>query len=209
MASSLHNILEFKIGTTDDLPFIYESFKNNFPTEERKSFKHLEGLINSGVYKLFFITNKKNKDLVGFAFIFTIEKEKMLWLDFISITDNYKNKGYGSILFNKIIEFFGCNNYGILLEIEIPDELEENTVRRLKFYNRLGCINTNQKYYLPTPTSKLQMVLMYKPISEDKIIPKDKLKNVIISVNKNIHKDILHANETLNSFIDEISDVNL
>lgn len=203
----LKNNLTFNIGTIKDLDLVYNLFETSFPPEERISLEQLTKLMKSNKYKLILATQKTNKDLVGFAFVYISENTQMLWLDFIAIGNNYQNRGYGNILFNQILALLGEGYKGLFLEIEIPDFIDTNKSKRLSFYEKLGCKVLNNTYFLPTPDNKLEMILMYKPINLEPYISKEIIQNTIISAHKTIHNDKPHLDKTLNLFINDITDL--
>lgn len=205
----LYKDVEISLGDVTDLDLVYPSLVESFPPCERKSYEYIKDLMIEIDYKLVIAKHKIDKQLIGFAFLFIEESEKMLWLDFIAIEEKFQSLGYGSILFKGIIELLGSDKKGMFLEIEKPDDINLNRSKRVVFYNRLGCITLDCLYYLPTPIieSPLEMLLLYKPISKDKIIPSDVVKKVIIAEHKNVHKDITLGDEILSLFIDGVGDI--
>ncbi|MCH4890663.1 GNAT family N-acetyltransferase [Acidaminobacter sp. JC074] len=196
------NILE---GSINDLKMLYANFERDFPQNERKSIEHLEMLMLKNKYKLLLAKHKIFEEIVGYALVFDGSDSNALWLDYMAIEDKYQDAGYGTLLFNKIIDKEGQNKLGMFMEVEI-DEGKAEQKRRIKFYERLGAKKLNLTYNLPTPEGQLPMNLFYKPINNNQLLPGDVTKKIISESFNYIHTDIHHRDNVFKTFIHTISD---
>lgn len=200
------NDIEIINGNISDLKSLYSNFEKAFPKDERKSNAHLEMLMSKNHYRLLLAKHKLFDEIIGYALIYTLEDPKMLWLDYMATEEKYQNAGYGTLLFNKIIECEGTGKSGIFIEVEIPDEKDHNKERRIKFYERLGAKRLGNKYKLPTNEGGLEMFLYYKPITNDSLLPSDIIKKSIGSAYNYIHTDVCSRDEIMRTFIATVKD---
>lgn len=179
------NEIEISEGSIEK---IYESYIKEFPENERKDINHLKELMNRKSYKLIVANHIIFKEIIGYAFVYEIEKYNVLWLDYIAIEEKFQNSGYGTLLFNKIKAIIGINKIGMFMEIEIPEnELQR---KRERFYERLNAKKLDIHYQLPTADGNLDMNLFYLSITNDSTLSGEIIKNSILNVYKNIHSDI-------------------
>ena len=66
----------------------------------------------------------------------------------------------------------------------------EQSVRRQKFYEKLGCKNTGIKYFFPNKYKELEMDLLYLGISTDAPPDKEYINKAISKVHKSLHNSI-------------------
>jgi GNAT superfamily N-acetyltransferase len=204
------NDIDVVYGDTNDLNCLYLNFERDFPQNERKELEHLEMLMFKGKYKLLLAKHKVSEAVIGYALIFKLEKTNQLWLDYIAIEERYQNFGYGTLLFNKIIDLESENITGMFIEIEYPDENDKdykNQLKRVKFYDRLGAKKLDFNYILPTNDGGLPIGLYYKPIGNINVLTKEKIKETIFSSFNYIHTDIDSRDSIFKEFVSEIDDV--
>lgn len=204
------NDIEITSGTIEDFNEIYPRFKNDFASDESKEAAHMEMLMKNGKYKLLLARHKVFNDIVGYAFVYEIEKLRILWLDYMAIDPRFQNAGYGTLLYNKISELNRNGNIGMFLEVEIPDSVNEayrdEQQRRIMFYERLGAKRLNVDYKLPTQKGGFPMYLYFSPDPSVKILPKEQIKESIESAFGYIHSDIDKKEDVLNSVLNSVSD---
>lgn len=113
---------------------IYDRYTKLFTKEEQRDWNTITVAYRNGIEKFYGIYDDNN--LVGF---FALERIKNYpyYLDYFAIFDEHQSKGYGSksikILLENIIK-----DDGLLGEIEKVDDNDSSTVRRWKFYEKLG-----------------------------------------------------------------------
>ncbi len=190
---------------------IYPRFEADFPAEERVELKHLKRLITNGDYELLLADHKTFKNMtLGYAFVYHVSECPVLWLDYMAIDKKYQNAGYGSKLFNRILEL-NKNALGMFMEVEIPNSADEqelcNQKRRIAFYERQGAVRLNLDYIFPSQSGGVPMYLFFKPAPSCHRLDKKQIAKSINSAFKFIHSDVPNANQILESFIDTIEDV--
>ncbi|QUH24770.1 GNAT family N-acetyltransferase [Serpentinicella alkaliphila] len=193
-------------GTIEDLNNLYKSYCSDFPENERKSFEYLKTLMETGKYRLLLIKNYGESERIGYAFIYTIEHERTLWLDFFAIEKRFRSKGLGSLIMDQIISYFGSAYQGMFIEAEIPNGLDSNQERRLEFYKRKGAQILSLEYELPTLEGGFPMYLMY--LSENKNLQRETIERSIKSVFDVIHSNIMDRDKLYKKVIGTIKITN-
>ncbi|MCM1988196.1 GNAT family N-acetyltransferase [Oceanirhabdus seepicola] len=196
-------------GSIRDLEVIYDRFEKDFPPDERKDRKQIESLMLKNKYKLIIAKHSILSEVLGYAFIYETENLGLIWIDYIAINPKFQSKGYGSLLFNKVME--RSNDVkGIIVEVERADHenlhIREKQKRRIDFYKRLGARRLNIAYHLPTKDGSIPLDLYFIPKQGINYLPKDVIQNKIRSVFEFIHGDVEHRNIVLNGFINDIDD---
>lgn len=153
-------------GTLNDLKTIYPILENEFLAEELKSEAQVNQLLKSGGYKALLL--KSGSELIGFACLLEIKTTKMMWIDYIVICKQHRNKGVGTIFMRLILDR-AKSSKGIFLEIEIPDSESEATrneqLNRIKFYKKFGATLMLDQYLLPHEEGAFSMWLYWIPCS--------------------------------------------
>ena len=106
---------------------------------------------------------KEDQDGQVLAFMAVWELNNFNFVEHLAVHPNSRGTGIGT----KIIkEYLNVSKKPVVLEIEVPNNKYENTVRRKKFYEKLGFkLNDNEYYQLPLKKGglKLEMKLMSYP----------------------------------------------
>jgi hypothetical protein len=134
---------------------------------------------------------------------------RILWLDYMAIDTNFQNAGYGTLLFNKILEFKKNEVIGVFFEVEIPGKEgieKEDQLRRIKFYERMGSKRLGFDYQFPTINGGFPMYLYFKQLSSIPVLPKEQIKEVVSSAYEFIHSDVPQKDAILNSFLCHVQD---
>lgn len=123
--------------TRSEIPMVKKLYEQSFPDNERKPFRMLLMHWKKGKSDLLVIREENNDSLIGFAF-FMKNKEDILF-DYLAMSPECRNKGYGSEAIKLIKErYCGKRIFG---EVEFPDEKFDNNperIRRMNFYLRNG-----------------------------------------------------------------------
>jgi ribosomal protein S18 acetylase RimI-like enzyme len=190
--------IEIVDGGLDELKYVYPLFTKDFPIQEQKTYYQLESLISMGKYKLLVAKYRSNHEMVGYAFIYDLEQANAIWLDYLAITEQSRNKGYGAILLNLLAQY-KPDGLGLLFEVEIPVEGENknNQLRRVNFYERLGAKKLDVRYEFPTNIGGFPMYLYFKPSSTLQILPKKLIKEAIMEAFENIHTNVKNKQQIL------------
>ncbi len=186
-------------GGLSDVIRLYDSIIEEFPEGERKAIDVFIRLFETGDYKLLIALSETGIE-VGYAFLYTIRKLSMLWLDFIVIHPVFQGRGYGSKFFEKMSSFYD-SYIGMILEVEIPEEANENQMRRISFYEYAGAVRLNLKYYLPNEFGGLEMYLYYKSTGINAFPDAKVVITAIESAYDFIHSDIRDKEQWLRQTI--------
>lgn len=156
---------------------IFNLMQSSFPENEYRTYENQKKLLEKKEYE---IITKKNENGKTVAFLSLWSVPKFNFIEHLAVSPECRGGGVGSKMMKELI-----NNASkpIILEIEIP--CDEISIKRLKFYERLG-FKLNEYEYHQLPLRKnakpLQMNLMSYP---------EKLsKEQFESVKKYIHEKI-------------------
>jgi GNAT superfamily N-acetyltransferase len=193
----------------NELKDVYQQFINDFAIVELKNYEQLELLISRKNYKLLLAKDRNINEIVGYAFIYELKQLNVIWLDYIAVIKKYRNNGYGTALFNKIIHY-NEDGLGVFIEVEIPEEglIKENQLRRIKFYERLGAKKLHLSYLFPTSNGGFPMFLYFRPASNIRKLPKNLIQEAITDVFENIHTDVKNREHIIRKFFSTIEDEN-
>ncbi|MFH5881190.1 GNAT family N-acetyltransferase [Liberiplasma polymorphum] len=204
------NDIEMIVGTVNDLADVYKSMLNNFPKHELKSQSHIEVLMHRNNYRLLLARHKVFNQIIGFAFVYENQNHDFVWLDYMAIDPLYQNAGYGTLLFNKLLNMIEEKHYGIYLEVEIPNEEDQKYIQqlsRIRFYKRLGVNILSDQYVFPNNLGGEPMYLCFKPLGNLNNLPKDQIKKAVMETFDFIHGDVEMRHEHFKRFMPAISDV--
>ncbi len=190
-------MIRYDNGDLEALEQIYDVYCDAFPEEERKSIEHLKALLSRGQYRLILMLNQnelhqEDEIIVGFAFLYVSDVNQFSWLDYIVINPKIQSKGYGSKLLLYLKETYKL----LIFEVEIPDGLDSNRERRIKYYEKLDAIRLNWEYYLPTPTGGLKMFLY--ALEDETSYPDDIIRANMREALHYIHTDLSQLDEIIN-----------
>ncbi len=130
---------------------IYDKYITLFTEEEQRDWNTIKVAYKNGIEDFYAIYD--DELLVGF---FALERIKNYpyYLDYFAIFDEYQSKGYGSKSIKILLEEVIKDN-GLLGEIEKVDEIDLNTLRRWKFYDKLGFKKFDNLFYFNGTTFEL------------------------------------------------------
>ena len=136
------NVLEITIEEFEQ--DIYDKFITLFPKDEIRKWDSIRILYKRGIEKFYKIMIDNNT--IGF---FLLEKinNYPYYLDYFAIYNEYQSKGYGSLSINKLLKDV-VKDKGLIGEIEKLNEENPITIRRFKFYEKLGFKLIDSEYYL-------------------------------------------------------------
>lgn len=159
---------------------VYRDMCVQFPPEEMKPIDVFEKLLTNPDYKVLQFYDEG----VPVGYMLCLIKD-FIWVDYFAVYSQYHSQGYGSRILEFLFEKYSYLN-GVYFEVEREDVQNPCTSRRLKFYARLGCINTGFNYYFPNSVKLLKMELLYKPLKAQKPA------NSVISADIRKVFDVLH-----------------
>lgn len=170
-----------------------------FPSNERQSDTEILQRLNEGKYKALFAINDQNK-LLGFALLFDLKYENWCFVDYLAISEEYRNQGLGGLLVTEIKQMIEKNNAQLILEAENPNfGIDRITkLKRIDFYMKNGFkVIKNFDYLMPSLDNTLptQMLLLCYNSSKSAI----KMKQVFALIEA-IYINIYHRNESYPTF---------
>ena len=119
-----------QIETKDEQKKALKLYKSAFPKEEQKPWKFLLKKQKEGLYNLFIAVDEES-NFYGLAF--TVKNKDIVLLDFLAISEEFRNQGIGS----KILKQLQDNkkeNEKLVLEIE--DTSSTTAINLLQRINR-------------------------------------------------------------------------
>lgn len=161
----------------DIIEITIDEFKNNiyykyvklFPENEQREWVKIEETYKKGIEKFYKIVLKN--EIIGFFMLEKLNNNYPFYLDYFAIFKEFQNQGYVSNAIVKLINKIGCNN-GLIGEIEKESMENPITIKRFKFYSKLGFKKIESEYLLYN--------VLYTPIiyiNSDNII-KEKLDKI-------------------------------
>lgn len=200
------NRIELIRGNMDGLKDICSRYGSDCPPNKRKSHAQLEALMSKGQYRLYIATHKTFQENIGYAFVYEDKKLQFCWLDFIVIDKRYENAGFGTQLFQKIME--SIEGSGMFLEAEIPAEgaQSEAQIRINRFLEKLGAVKLNHDDWPPTEQGSFPKYLYFKSKQQEmKSLSTPYIKDVVLSAYKYIYSYIPGNEEAVGAFKEETS----
>ena len=113
---------------------IYDRYIQLFSKEEQRDWKTIKVAYQNGIEEFYGIYDENS--LIGFFMIERIN-DYPYYLDYFAIFNEYQSKGYGSLSIKKLLEDV-IKEDGLIGEVEKVTETDPITVRRWKFYEKLG-----------------------------------------------------------------------
>ncbi|MCL2560792.1 MAG: GNAT family N-acetyltransferase [Rikenellaceae bacterium] len=137
-------MIEFrKIENSSDLLFskIYELYLSTFPAAERRNLDSLEQILNCD--KNFEMDAlMRNGDFVGFFDFWAFEH--FTYVEHFAVSSKMRGQNIGSEV---VKTFLSRINLPVVLEVEMPQD--EQSIRRVGFYERLGFKVLSHDYAQP------------------------------------------------------------
>lgn len=155
------------LGGTEDLPQIYEDMEQQFPSCELYRYKTFLQLLNNNKYKILLYKRSSDGELLGYALVYTIENNNILWVDYLAVLKKYHSQGLGKALFRALWQKY-CGPFdGLLFSVEhislTDPALAEQQKRRLAFYEHLGAHRLHAEFLQPSDEGCFPMYLYFKP----------------------------------------------
>lgn len=155
--------LSLKKFTFSDFDNFFELMKEAFPSIERRNYEDQKELLNESEYEV--IVNKDEKQRIN-AFLANWKFSEFNFIEHFAVANELRGHGLGNLMLK---EYLRKSNKFIFLEVELPED--KTSMRRIKFYERLG-FYLNDFYYLQPPMQKqhdfLQLKVMTYPRAVDK-----------------------------------------
>lgn len=133
-------------GTLDEL---LPHYVRDFIALERKSEELLRELLLRGRYRIFTVRSRETGTCAAYLMGYPVEGDQYFFLDFFAVDPAFRGGGLGAWTLRTLSGLLGVD--GLFFELEIPGEdaePEDQSVRRIGFYERLGACRLPVEYAL-------------------------------------------------------------
>lgn len=156
--------MKYELLKLEEFDRFYQILSNNFPTKEIKEYNYMKDTFHAGLYQV--LTLKDNDQIVGIMSFY--QHDDFRFIDYFAIDGSLKGKGMGS----KMLQYFiNLDDKMVILEVEHPED--EQSKRRIAFYQRNGLYLNNQFEYFVPPVRNLKHRLYFHLMSS-----KQKINNI-------------------------------
>ena len=134
----------------------YKVILGNFPSKEIKEYDYMKETFINGDFKV--LTLKEDDEIKGILSHY--DGGEFAFVDYFAIDGNQKGKGLGSKMLKHFMETAGKP---VILEVEHPED--EQSRRRIAFYQRNGLVLNDQHDYFVPPVRNLKHRLYFHLMS--------------------------------------------
>lgn len=153
--------MKYELLKLEEFDRFYQILSNNFPTKEIKEYNYMKDTFYAGLYQV--LTLKDNDQIVGIMSFY--QHDDFRFIDYFAIDGSLKGKGMGS----KMLQYFiNLDDKMVILEVEHPED--EQSKRRIAFYQRNGLYLNNQFEYFVPPVRNLKHRLYFHLMSSKRKI---------------------------------------
>lgn len=148
--------MNYELLKLEEFDQFYQILLNNFPTKEIKEYNYMKDTFYAGHYQV--LTLKKDHQIVGIMSFY--QHDDFRFIDYFAIDGALKGNGMGS----KMLQYFiGLDDQMVILEVEHPEN--EQSERRIGFYQRNGLYLNDQFNYFVPPVRNLKHRLYFHLMS--------------------------------------------
>lgn len=173
--------MELKILNDELLLLWYEKFlKEDFVSDKIKPIENILTLIKNNRYEVYGVF--QDNEMIGYASFWKKKNINLVLLDYLGVSEKYRNHGFGTKILILIRKILGKVPYVVEAEIPTGISLEEDKIRRrrIEFYEQNGC---KKVYLMATCGMKWQTLVN----SKNEIDPKELAK---------LHKELYEEKRT-------------
>lgn len=153
--------MKYELLKLEEFDRFYQILSNNFPTKEIKEYNYMKDTFYAGFYQV--LTLKDNDQIVGIMSFY--QHDDFRFIDYFAIDGSLKGKGMGS----KMLQYFiNLDDKMVILEVEHPED--EQSKRRIAFYQRNGLYLNDQFEYFVPPVRNLKHRLYFHLMSSKRKI---------------------------------------
>lgn len=135
----------------------HQLLEENFPKGERRPKSEQKNLLSLEAYNVY--VEVSEGDIVGFFAEWS--NDEFHFIEHLAVNEKFRGKGTGSRLLK---EYLDLDNKPVILEVEPPeDDIQK---KRVRFYEKNGCLLTPFTYTQPTlyeGEPSVELVLMSYP----------------------------------------------
>lgn len=125
-----------------DFDQVYEIMLASLPKAELRSYNDQKSLLNNKRYKL---TTHKNKNQEIDAFMAVWEFDEYNYIEHLAVRENSRSKGIGGSILSQYLSL----NSDKLVIVEVDPPIDEQSCRRVRFYENKGFVMNDFKHYQP------------------------------------------------------------
>ena len=153
--------MKYELLKLEEFDRFYQILSNNVPTKEIKEYNYMKDTFHAGLYQV--LTLKDNDQIVGIMSFY--QHDDFRFIDYFAIDGSLKGKGMGS----KMLQYFiNLDDKMVILEVEHPED--EQSKRRIAFYQRNGLYLNDQFEYFVPPVRNLKHRLYFHLMSSKRKI---------------------------------------
>ena len=153
--------MKYELLKLEEFDRFYQILSNYFPTKEIKEYNYMKDTFHAGLYQV--LTLKDNDQIVGIMSFY--QHDDFRFIDYFAIDGSLKGKGMGS----KMLQYFiNLDDKMVILEVEHPED--EQSKRRIAFYQRNGLYLNDQFEYFVPPVRNLKHRLYFHLMSSKRKI---------------------------------------
>lgn len=153
--------MKYELLKLEEFDRFYQILSNNFPTKEIKEYNYMKDTFHAGLYQV--LTLKDNDQIVGIMSFY--QHDDFRFIDYFAIDGSLKGRGMGS----KMLQYFiNLDDKMVILEVEHPED--EQSKRRIAFYQRNGLYLNDQFEYFVPPVRNLKHRLYFHLMSSKRKI---------------------------------------
>lgn len=153
--------MKYELLKLEEFDRFYQILSNNFPTKEIKEYNYMKDTFHAGLYQV--LTLKDNDQIVGIMSFY--QHDDFRFIDYFAIDGSLKGKGMGS----KMLQYFiNLDDKMVILEVEHPED--EQSKRRIAFYQRNSLYLNDQFEYFVPPVRNLKHRLYFHLMSSKRKI---------------------------------------
>lgn len=153
--------MKYELLKLEEFDRFYQILSNNFPTKEIKEYNYMKDTFHAGLYQV--LTLKDNDQIVGIMSFY--QHDNFRFIDYFAIDGSLKGKGMGSEMLRY---FINLDDKMVILEVEHPED--EQSKRRIAFYQRNGLYLNDQFEYFVPPVRNLKHRLYFHLMSSKRKI---------------------------------------
>lgn len=157
---------------------VFSLMQKSFPKNEYRTYENQKKLLENPHYRIIPYFGEGN-EFLAFAAIWDFDFFK--FVEHIAVSEKCRGMGIGSKIMRDITENSGID---VVLEIEPP--VDETSVKRLKFYEKLG-FKCNDYAYLQPPLNKNDKPIPLKILSYPQTIGEQKFKKIQKIIYSNVY----------------------
>ena len=153
--------MKYELLKLEEFDRFYQILSNNFPTKEIKEYNYMKDTFHAWLYQV--LTLKDNDQIVGIMSFY--QHDDFRFIDYFAIDGSLKGKGMGS----EMLQYFiNLDDKMVILEVEHPED--EQSKRRIAFYQRNGLYLNDQFEYFVPPVRNLKHRLYFHLMSSKRKI---------------------------------------